>query len=97
MSRISRKLQRWTQEILDLPQDLLYDLPRLTLIGNHELHIENHKGVIHFSSDKLVLSLAQGALEITGTELSIRSIQSTEVTLQGRVERIQYIERGEKP
>ena len=36
MSRISRKSQKWTQEMLDLPQDLLFDLPRLTLIGNKE-------------------------------------------------------------
>ncbi|KKO51523.1 sporulation protein YqfC [Paenibacillus sp. DMB20] len=97
MSRISRKLQKFTQEMLDLPQDLLFDLPRLTLIGNQELHIENHRGVLHFSAEKLVLSLAQGALEITGAGLSIRAIQSSEVTIEGRIHHIQYIETGEKP
>ncbi|NMO94830.1 sporulation protein YqfC [Paenibacillus lemnae] len=97
MSRISRNLQKWTQDILDLPQDLLFDLPRLTLIGNHELHIENHRGVIQFTSEKLVLSLNDGALEISGSGLSIRAIQSTEVTVAGKVQHIQYIERGGKP
>ena len=72
MSRISRKLQKWTQEMLDLPQDLLFDLPRLTLIGNKELHIENHRGVRHFSEERLVLSLTQGSLEISGPDLRFR-------------------------
>ena len=53
MSRISRKPQKWTQEMLDLPQDLLFDLPRLTLIGNKESHIENHRGVRHFPRNDL--------------------------------------------
>ena len=96
MSRISRKLQKWTQEILDLPQDLLFDLPRLTLIGNKEIHIENHRGVLFFSAEKLVLSLAEGALEITGSGLSIRAILSSEVTIEGTIQHIHYVETGEK-
>lgn len=97
MSRISRKLQKWTQEMLDLPQDLLFDLPRLTLIGNKELHIENHRGVRHFSAEKLILSLTQGSMEITGSGLSIRAIQSSEVTIEGTINNIQYIGTGERP
>lgn len=97
MSRFSRKLQKFTQEMLDLPQDLLFDLPRLTLIGNKELHIENHRGVRHFSSERLVLSLTQGALEIKGTGLFIQAIQSSEVTIEGEIHHIHYIEMGEKP
>ncbi|MGE7826186.1 sporulation protein YqfC [Paenibacillus sp. MDMC362] len=97
MSRISRKLQKWTQEMLDLPQDLLFDLPRLTLIGNKELHIENHRGVRHFSEERLVLSLTQGSLEISGAGLAIQAIQSHEVTIIGTIHHIQYIGTGEKP
>lgn len=97
MSRISRKLQKWTQEMLDLPQDLLFDLPRLTLIGNKELHIENHRGVRHFSAEKLILSLAQGSMEILGSDLSIRAIQSSEVTIEGTINHIKYIGTGERP
>lgn len=97
MSRFSRKLQKLTQEMLDLPQDLLFDLPRLTLIGNKELHIENHRGVRHFSADKLVLSLTQGSLVISGRGLYLRAIQSSEVTVEGIIHHIQYFETGEKP
>lgn len=97
MSRISRKLQNLMQEVLDLPQDLMFDLPRLTLIGNKELHIENHRGVRHFSDERLVLALSQGSLEISGAGLSIQAIQSHEVTVMGTIHHIQYSETGEKP
>ena len=31
-------------EFLDIPRDLVLDLPRVTVIGRNELYIENHRG-----------------------------------------------------
>ncbi|MEC0091863.1 sporulation protein YqfC [Paenibacillus macquariensis] len=95
MTRISRKLRNWTYEKLDLPQDIVFNLPRLTMVGNKELFIENHNGVIHFSPDKLILALTQGSLEIEGSELMIRSILPKEVLIEGTVKNIKYIETEE--
>lgn len=91
MTRISRKLRNWTNEMLDLPQDIVFNLPRLTLIGNNELHIENHEGVKHFSSEELILILKQGSLRVEGKGLIIRSILPHEVFVEGRVEAIKLI------
>ena len=85
MTRISRKLRRWTSEVLDLPQDVLYDMPRLTLIGSKQLYIENPRGVIHFSPDRIVLALSQGQLEIKGSMLVIRNIMPDEVSVEGTI------------
>ena len=91
MTRISRKLRNWTYEKLDLPKDIVFNLPRLTMVGNKELFIENHQGVIHFSPNKLILSLGEGSLEIEGSELIIRSILPMEVLIEGVVMNIKYI------
>ncbi|XEC96817.1 sporulation protein YqfC [Paenibacillus tarimensis] len=95
MRRISRKLQKITADILDVPQDVVSDLPRMTMIGNCQLYIENHRGVIHFSSDKLKLALSKGVLEVTGNELVIRAIWTEEVFIEGRITNIQLLEQGE--
>ena len=91
MTRISRNLRKWTSEALDLPQDVLFDMPRLTLIGSKQLYIENHRGVVHFSEDKLVLDLSVGQLEVSGAELVIRNIMPEEVAVEGHIKNIQYI------
>ena len=31
-------------EFLDIPKDLVLDLPKVTLVGRNELYIENHRG-----------------------------------------------------
>ncbi|MFD3258449.1 sporulation protein YqfC [Paenibacillus lentus] len=91
MSQLSRKIRKWAVEALDLPGDLVFDLPRLTLIGNKQLLIENHQGVVHFSPDELHLELKQGMLTVEGAELVIKAIMPEEVIIEGRISGIKYL------
>ncbi len=90
MSRLGRKISKMTANLLDLPQDMGMDLPRITMIGSMQLYIENHRGVLHFSSDTLKLGLSQGKLEIIGKELVIRAILPEEVFIEGIISDIRY-------
>ncbi|PWV95409.1 sporulation protein YqfC [Paenibacillus cellulosilyticus] len=89
MRRMNRRLQKWTANLLELPQDVVYDLPRLTMIGDRQLYIENHRGVLHFSSDRLRLALSKGELEVTGEDLVIRTIWTEEVFIEGVIKHIE--------
>lgn len=96
MSRFTRKLRKWSVDILDLPQDLVFDLPRLTMVGNKQLLIENHRGVLHFSPDQLRLALPEGALTVSGSRLVIKAIMPEEVLIEGDIAAIQYVGTGER-
>ncbi|GIP20534.1 MULTISPECIES: sporulation protein YqfC [Paenibacillus] len=96
MGRFSRKLRKWSVDFLDLPQDLVFDLPRLTMVGNKQLLIENHRGVLHFSPDKLKLALTDGSLDVDGRGLVIKAIMPEEVLIEGYISAIQYFGTGEK-
>ncbi|WP_426447802.1 sporulation protein YqfC [Paenibacillus sp. S-38] len=91
MRSLTRRLNQFTAKLLDLPQDVVMDLPRMTMIGNMQLYIENHRGVLHFSSDLLKLALSKGRLEVYGSELVIRAILSEEVFIEGVIQDIKYI------
>lgn len=95
MSRFVRKIRKWTVDALDLPSDLVYDLPRLTLIGGQQLYIENHRGVVRFSSEELHLALSEGTLEVEGSGLIIKAIMPEEVVVEGRIFGIKYRGTGE--
>lgn len=90
MSRFVRKFRKWTVDALDLPSDLVFDLPRLTLIGGKQLYIENHRGVVHFSPESLHLELSHGMIEVEGSDLVIKEIMPEEVVVEGRISGIKY-------
>ncbi|OBR63094.1 sporulation protein YqfC [Paenibacillus oryzae] len=91
MRQLKRKLRKMTAELLDMPQDVVYDLPRLTMIGDRQLYIENHRGVVRFSSELLRLALSKGQLEVRGSDLVIRTIWSEEVFIEGLISGIELI------
>lgn len=90
MRLLGKKLRHLTTRVLELPQDVLFDLPRITQIGNRQLYIENHRGVLHFSPEKCVLSLSVGRLEIEGEDLVIRAILKEEVFIEGMIEQTRH-------
>jgi sporulation protein YqfC len=92
MRSIRRKISKWTARVFDLPPDVVFDLPRVTMIGNRQLYIENHRGVIHFAENGMRLALSKGELEIRGKELVIRAILTEEVMVEGIIDAVNYKE-----
>ncbi|GAA4858287.1 sporulation protein YqfC [Paenibacillus vulneris] len=91
MRSLTRKFNQITAKLLDLPQDVVLDLPRMTLIGNMQLYIENHRGVLHFSNELMRLALNKGSLEVRGKQLVIRAILTEEVFIEGVIEDVKFI------
>lgn len=91
MRSLTRRIKQTAAKLLDLPQDVVMDLPRMTMIGNIQLYIENHRGVLHFSNESLKLALSKGRLEVYGQQLVIRAILSEEVFIEGIIHDIKYI------
>jgi sporulation protein YqfC len=93
MRRLRKKLNEWTSHVIDLPPDVTLDMPRLTLIGNQRLLIENHRGVIHFTNEELKLEIHNGVIELLGSGLMISTISLEEILIEGRIDELKYIER----
>ncbi|MDX9870809.1 MAG: sporulation protein YqfC [Clostridia bacterium] len=75
---------------LEIPSDILYDLPKITLIGNLQLYIENHRGIIAYAPEAIRIAASTGEVEILGRELIIRSISREEIYLDGQINGIRY-------
>lgn len=90
MPQFGKRLRKLTAQFLDLPKDVIFDVPRFTMIGNMQLYIENHRGVMEFSEHLLKLRLTTGHVEIEGNHLVIRAILPEEVLIEGEIARVTY-------
>jgi len=81
-------------EALELPKDIILDLPRITLIGHKQIHIENHKGIIEYSTEKIRIKYKEGSLKVIGNNLNLRSIISEEIIIKGNIFSIEFGNRG---
>jgi len=83
INKQGRHVQQKLASVLDIPGDIVMDLPKMTIIGNIQLYIENHRGIIEYSSDTIRISVSFGEIEITGENLTIRTITRDEIHLDG--------------
>jgi len=91
--KLSDKLARVKEKViygLDLPVDVALSLPKITIIARKEITIENHKGIIKFSTDELVINTSIGTLTILGENFEIIFVGGTTITLNGYFESMVY-------
>ncbi len=92
---MNRKLNNFKNEIsetLELPKEITLDLPKITLVGNLQLNIENHKGIIEYTSQQIRVSSNSGMIKIIGKNLYIKTIIKEEIIIIGQIDSFEYIQ-----
>jgi len=89
---LKQRMKSWITNKMELPADVMMDLPRITMIGQLHIYIENHRGLLTFSDKEVRLLLKQGQLLIKGNAFVIKTILPEEIMLEGKIEHVQYIE-----
>lgn len=84
-------IRSWMTKKMDLPHDVMMDLPRITMVGQIHIYIENHRGLIAFSDKELRLLLKQGQLLVKGKAFVIKTILPEEILLEGKIDQVIYI------
>lgn len=92
MSQWKNRLKQWLINNVELPADVVADLPRITMIGQLHMYIENHHGVVAFSKHELRLHLKQGQLLIKGEGFVLKTILPEEILLEGTIEFVQFLQ-----
>ena len=72
-------------DLFELPQEVLLNLPRLTLVGNMQLIVENHRGIIEYTEKRIRISAHSGEIIITGKDLTLKSLYREELFIEGEI------------
>jgi sporulation protein YqfC len=96
MKKMRQQVKNWMTKQMQLPADVMMDLPRITMIGQLHIYIENHRGVLRFSNQELRLLLKQGQLLIKGDNFVIKTILPEELLLEGRIDQVLFLDESRK-
>ena len=79
-----RILER-TAEVFDLPGDLVAGLPRVELIGDRQLRMEHHRGILAYGTEEIHISGGRIILKVRGEGLELRSMNAGALLITGRI------------
>lgn len=87
---LGARLRTAVANALDLPKELVFDLPRMTLVGALQFTVENHRGLLEFLPERVAIGMRGGRVVITGRELSVGVVRDGEIIVTGRLEAVRF-------
>lgn len=78
-------------ELFDLPADLVAGLIHLEVLGNQQLYMENHRGIISYSDQEIAVSGGGVILRVQGEGLTLVSMTGNALRIQGDILRVEWV------
>ncbi len=91
MKRQIRDAKKGISEALELPIDIMMDLPKLTMTGDMEASLLNHKGIVEYTESVIRVNTKSGIYKISGENLEIKTILSEEIIISGIIKKIEIV------
>ena len=76
------------------PPEVTGNIPRITLLGNEEVRIEQHQGVVIYQEDCIVFRTAGGQATITGRALRFLHYSAQEARIGGGIDGVRLEGQG---
>lgn len=90
MNRIEdRDILTKTAELLDLPMDVVAGLPNLELLGNRQLFLSRHNGILSYSDAAIDVNCGGLLIRVRGRGLQLLSMTADEMRIGGVIEGIE--------
>ena len=84
-------LRKNVTEALELPKEILLDLPLVSLVGREEVTIENYKGILEYGEEMVRISTAAGILRLAGKNLCLKQLSAECMVITGTVEKLDFL------
>ena len=77
-------------ELSQAPKEVTLGASCLTMVGQRELTIENHRGILEYSDTNLRIRVRSGLIRVSGAGLLIEYYSKEEIRISGRMKSIEY-------
>lgn len=83
-----KKMNRLKDQLvtaLEVPADLAYGEPVVTVTGKHRAVVENYRSILRYTREEIVLLTLHGRLSIQGKGLTIPCYNEEEMEVTGHI------------
>lgn len=80
-----------TAQVFDLPADAVAGVPRVELVGDRELRMENHRGILAYGPQEIQVSGGVFGVRVCGAELELRTMNTLELLITGHITDIHIV------
>lgn len=91
MSKQNKHINQKIVNTFDLPKDLFLGLPNISMCGNEEFYISNHRGILSYGQEEIAILTKDCQIQIKGRGLNIYAYTKDELTIHGYIQSVVFI------
>ena len=84
-------LRKNVTEALELPKEIMLNLPLISLIGREEVTVENYKGILEYGEDVVRIGTAAGVFRLRGKNFCLKQLSAECLVVTGSVESMEFL------
>lgn len=77
-----------TAQIFDIPGETV-GLPRVEVTGRREVRMENHKGILAYGKEEIVVSGERIMIRVRGEDLELKAMTGSQLLITGMVSSVE--------
>ncbi len=72
-------------DTLEISGDILFDIPKITMIGDTKICVENYTALVEYKKENIKLKYKGGIIEICGQNFEIKTIGEGNIVVCGKI------------
>ena len=80
--------KRRLDKILEMPEEVYSNTPKLTITGFNEMVLENYKGILEYEEFFASISTHIGIVNINGYNINLEKMTNDDIKITGKIESI---------
>lgn len=89
--KISNSLKNFLTSDVELPNEIVLNVPLITIVGNNKILIENFKNIVQYSNEIIKINTTCGILKIAGKTLFLKELNKNKVLINGVLFQVEFI------
>ena len=85
-----KKAVKRINNILDFPEEISSNNPKITVMGFEKIMVENYKGILEYESFFIRLKTYIGIININGCNLSLNEMTDENLLITGKIDSIDF-------
>lgn len=77
-------------KFLEIPREVISNVPKITVTGFDEVLIENFKGILEYEDYFARISTSIGIININGFNLKLNQMTDDDILVSGRIESLDF-------
>ena len=77
-------------KLLEMPEEITSNEPKVTIMGFNQMVIENYKGILEYQDFYIRINTYTGIININGFNLSLNEMTGDDIMVTGKIDSVDF-------